>query len=579
MKFTYKKLTQFFSYKILLTVIIIVFTVVPSIVMLTMAKSHISSTITNEYINDYINAIDKKTSENISSLVYHINSLSYYFLTNQSVYDTLINGSSDYENSYVLLKNTFDDFLKDNSVIESVCLISPDKTVYNFSGFKTDNTFLDKDTLNAIQNSELYLFDTVIENDGEYYIPAAKKMYNYFTGSQGGYIILYLNEDIFSKMYKDFQFKDSEFFILLNNTIISHPEKELINSKYHLGSSFLDDTSESIKINDTHLICKKVIDTKGLVSNLEIVCTSSFKSFNALADDLNTKIIFLIVASIFISVLFSLTISSRLLSELEILRKNMSEFGKHPNTYKKTFKLNEIKALENDFKNMTKRINMLIKNISDEKEKQRIAELSALQAQINPHFIYNTLDSVAWLALLEKNKKIYNLISALANFFRISLNRGKNEITISEEIEHVKNYLTIESIRFPEKFTCEYHIDEEIKDLSIIKIIIQPLVENSIKHGFDGMDTGGLLKIKVEKINSNYIEISVADNGCGMDFNPFSAPKKTTHGSGYGIENVNARLKLAYGDKCALTFESKEGKGTTARIKIPINKLKGDKNE
>ena len=201
MKFTYKKLTQFFSYKILLTVIIIVFTVVPSIVMLTMAKSHISSTITNEYINDYINAIDKKTSENISSLVYHINSLSYYFLTNQSVYDTLINGSSDYENSYVLLKNTFDDFLKDNSVIESVCLISPDKTVYNFSGFKTDNTFLDKDTLNAIQNSELYLFDTVIENDGEYYIPAAKKMYNYFTGSQGGYIILYLNEDIFSKMY------------------------------------------------------------------------------------------------------------------------------------------------------------------------------------------------------------------------------------------------------------------------------------------------------------------------------------------------------------------------------------------
>lgn len=104
------------------------------------------------------------------------------------------------------------------------------------------------------------------------------------------------------------------------------------------------------------------------------------------------------------------------------------------------------------------------------------------------------------------------------------------------------------------------------------------MVENAIKHGFDGIDTGGRIKIRVCKLDNDYIEISVADNGCGMNFNPLITPKKTTHGSGYGIENVNARLKLAYGNECLLTFETAENFGTTARIKIPINKLTGDSN-
>ena len=208
---------------------------------------------------------------------------------------------------------------------------------------------------------------------------------------------------------------------------------------------------------------------------------------------------------------------------------------------------------------MTHKINILIENIKDEKEKQRIAELNALSAQINPHFIYNTLDSISWILLMKNDTETYKIIYALANFFRIALHGGMKDITVEKELTHLKSYLVIQNMRFPDKFTVTYDISDDIMQLKMEKIILQPLVENAIKHGFDNMPEGGKISVKGFLTEDKDIKFIITDNGCGMDFDPVSMPAKPRKGgSGYGISNINKRLKLACGEKYGLKFISQK---------------------
>ena len=247
----------------------------------------------------------------------------------------------------------------------------------------------------------------------------------------------------------------------------------------------------------------------------------------------------------------------------------MYSFEKSPTEYEPMFKLYEIRELENVFKNMTRKINILIENIKDEKEKQRIAELSALSAQINPHFIYNTLDSISWILLMKNDTETYKIIYALANFFRIALHGGMEVITVEKELTHLKSYLVIQNMRFPDKFEVTYDISGEIMQLKMVKIILQPIVENSIKHGFDKMSEGGKISVKGFLTDNGDIKFVISDNGCGMDFDPLTAKLKPKKGSsGYGISNINRRLKLACGEGYGLKFISEKGKGTTVEILI-----------
>lgn len=569
MKANTAKLMHFISYRAVLTVLMLTFTVIPSLATFFIAKNYVNNTISNSYTDEYITTVESKINSYISSLIYQINSLSYYFLTNQSVYNILLSETASYEDRFQMLENQFSGFLSDTPAIAGVCLVDPNGQIYNFSEIVPDDYYVNNDILNKIQNSDMYLFDKNIKQGDAYYTVTAKKMYNYFTGSEGGYILMYIRESVLAQMYEEFAIDDSSFFLLTNGIIISHPDKSLINSKFYTGKNFFDENKDSVEVDGQYRIIKKNIDTNYISTHLEIVCVNSLSSFQRLLNKINIQFLFIISIAIIISIVLSVIISAGLLSELEILRKTMRAFGSNPNTSVYNFKLNEIKALENDFKSMTYRITGLIKRINDEKEKQRIAELAALQAQINPHFIYNTLDTVAWLAVISKNTKIYDIIFALASFFRISLNKGRDKIKISEEIAHVENYIKIESIRFENKFTCEFDVPENLKNIEIIKIILQPLVENAIKHGFDGIETGGIIKIRARELDGDYIEFTVSDNGCGMDLNPLESPEKiNSHGSGYGIENINARIHLAYGSDCGLSFESKPGKGTTVRIKL-----------
>ncbi len=217
---------------------------------------------------------------------------------------------------------------------------------------------------------------------------------------------------------------------------------------------------------------------------------------------------------------------------------------------------------------------------------KRKAELRALQAQINPHFLYNTLNTITWQAADQGASEISVLSNSLGKFFRVSLSKGKEVITIQEEMEHVCSYLEIQKIRYKSKIYYEISIPEEIRRMSIVKLVLQPLVENSLYHGIKMKENQGCIRISAVLQEDGYgvpgIKICVEDDGLGIDrekleqLNEGLSQCITDSNSGYGIYNVNERLKLYYGEAYGLTLESRQGEGTRAIIVIPAQEMGGE---
>lgn len=218
-------------------------------------------------------------------------------------------------------------------------------------------------------------------------------------------------------------------------------------------------------------------------------------------------------------------------------------------------------------------MNSLMDNIVKEQELKRKTELDALQAQINPHFLYNTLDSIVWMVEGERYEGAVTMVTALARFFRISLSKGKNVISLKDELEHVSNYLTIQNIRYKNKFSYRIQAEDDVLDLACIKLVVQPLVENAIYHGMEYMDGDGEIDIKAYSENDEAI-IEVKDNGLGMTEDIVESLLEKVHaskkGSGVGLRNVNERIKLYFGPTYGLEINSEPDEGTSIKIHIPI---------
>jgi len=215
---------------------------------------------------------------------------------------------------------------------------------------------------------------------------------------------------------------------------------------------------------------------------------------------------------------------------------------------------------------------MMEESVAEQKEKRK-SELNALQAQINPHFLYNTLDSVVWMIESEKYPEAISMITSLASLFRISLSKGNNIITIRDEITHAKNYLAIQKVRYKNKFEANIDVDPAIEDCITIKLIIQPLIENAIYHAVGDLYDEGVIDIKgYEKDGDIYIEVK--DNGMGIPPEKLKdllkeKGKSQGKGSGIGLWNINQRINLYFKEDYGLKIESELDVGTTAIIHLP----------
>lgn len=242
----------------------------------------------------------------------------------------------------------------------------------------------------------------------------------------------------------------------------------------------------------------------------------------------------------------------------------------------------EVEHLGKSIKNMLGRIKVLMSDLVAEHNAKRKSEFDTLQSQINPHFLYNTLDIIVWMIENENSDKAVSIVTALAKFFRISLSKGKNIITVKDEVEHVRNYLMIQNMRFKNRFEYSIDVDEEVLSYSSLKLMLQPLVENAIYHGMEFMDGDGEIDVKVFKEDDS-LYFTITDNGLGMSEDMVEAllskdfvPSKK--GSGIGVKNVNERIKLYFGNEYGLKVESEPDEGTKITIHLPAI-VYGEKDE
>ena len=235
----------------------------------------------------------------------------------------------------------------------------------------------------------------------------------------------------------------------------------------------------------------------------------------------------------------------------------------------------EIRHLGYSVQKSYEQIEALMKEIIQQQTERRKSELDALQSQINPHFLYNTLESITWMIEAQRNKEAVVMISELAKLLRVSLSRGKTIISIEDELQHSRSYMNIQRVRYKERFKVEFLIDEEIKNYCIVKLVIQPLLENAIYYGVGNMDEDddGQILIRGEKKGED-IYISIEDNGMGMPEDIrgnilTDNSKVPKHGSGVGVINVHSRISLMFGPEYGLEVYSELDEGTKVVIHIP----------
>lgn len=234
----------------------------------------------------------------------------------------------------------------------------------------------------------------------------------------------------------------------------------------------------------------------------------------------------------------------------------------------------EVRHLGKTIQKMTNQIKKLMADIVMEHEAKRKSELDSLQAQINPHFLYNTLDIVVWMIENERQQDASRVVTALARFFRISLSKGHRIISVKNEIEHVENYLVIQKMRYKNRFEFTIKADEDVRELATIKLVLQPLVENAIYHGMEFMDGDGEIHIRAYRDDKQLL-LSVRDNGLGMTPEKVQTllngeVKPTGKGSGTGVGNVNQRVQLYFGKEYGLEIISEPDEGTEMLIHLPI---------
>ena len=360
------------------------------------------------------------------------------------------------------------------------------------------------------------------------------------------------------------------FIMDKKGNVIYHPQQQLIYSGLKSES-----TDMLTNTPDGTIIKKNVIYTIHSIDNSDwrIIGISYIDELvtGRVADVL--KILMVIILFVLIVILLSSFLLSRIISRpIHSLIKAMQDFETNAEefSYQPVHGSREIGALSDSFGHMVVQIQELMEKVRSEEISLRKTELKALQAQINPHFLYNTLDAIGWMCEEERSKEAVEMVNALAKLFRISISKGHELIPIEKEVEHARNYLMIQNFRYKNQFTYSFNIEESCKSYLCNKITLQPIIENAIYHGIDRMVEEGKIEIRIFEEAEDII-FSVTDNGVGMSPEQCENILKREPGdqTGIGIKNVNDRVKIYFGEKYGIKIESELDEGTLVSIRMP----------
>lgn len=365
------------------------------------------------------------------------------------------------------------------------------------------------------------------------------------------------------------------YLIDSNGNIVYHPQQLLINIglKTENISQVLDHVFG--KYFDSMNGEKRLITIQTVnYARWRIIGVAYMDEITAAKKGIGSFAILVLTLSILVVISISAFISAKISQPIKRLEKSMKlvEQGRFDITIDVKGEM-EVAQLSKTFNLMVSRIRQLMDQIVHEQEAKRKSELNALQAQINPHFLYNTLDSIVWMAEKGKSTDVITMVTALARLFRISISRGRNIITVAEELEHATNYLIIQKIRYKSKFKYEIEVQEETLQYKTIKLILQPIIENAIYHGIEHMVDEGLIKIYVAIVDGKLL-YQVNDNGLGMSLPKLQSlllnKSDSKEGSGVGVKNVHERIQLTYGKEFGIQILSEREVGTVVNIWMPL---------
>lgn len=493
-------------------------------------------------------------------------------------YDTVDN-FSEMENIY---KKSAD--VNENTV--SIVLFDMNGNVLlSSSPNSANNTFLEEKEwfLAALEDDSIFHFSSPHKQDvyynSMYEVISVTKIISYYSeGSKhSGVLLIDFSTDKIISLTHQTNLGEGGHIIILND------DNSLI---YSSSSSCSNDSCESREIATNIILGGSYVNIDGIkmyanvntlnatrwriatFTNVEIINTSRTNMIISLITIMSITFTFVFyIANI---------ITKRITNPLNKLNKHMLEIQEHGEIYRPLTVegQKEIVVLSNAFNTMISEIRILMDRLLNEQKEKRKTEFIALQTQINPHFLYNTLDSIIWLSENNMNEEVIEMIVALSKYFRIGISRGKNIITVKEELEHARNYLLIQKIRYSNRFDYVFDIADDVYDIRAVKLILQPLIENAIYHGISKEEDGFITIRGYTRDESMIFEIE--NNGYGLTnkqvaeiySNMVSKEKKTS----IGLKNVYQRLKLYYSEKADLEIESILDEKTIVRLSFPIKR-------
>ncbi len=360
------------------------------------------------------------------------------------------------------------------------------------------------------------------------------------------------------------------FIMDKNGGIVYHPQQQLIYSGLKQ-----EQTVGLMSAEDGSWVKKDVIYTIRSLDNCDwrIVGVSYIDEMvtGKVRDAIG--ILLLLTGFVLVTVFFSSYLLTHMVSHpIQSLVKAMQDFETNAEefSYQPVHGSREMLALSDSFDHMVVRIQDLMEKVRGEEITLRKTELKALQAQINPHFLYNTLDAIGWMCEEERSQDAVEMVNALARLFRISISKGHELIPIEKEVEHARSYLMIQNFRYKNQFTYSFHIEEACLPYLCNKITLQPIIENAIYHGINRMVDEGEIIIRIREEEGDIV-FSVSDNGVGMSKEQCEEILKSEPGdqTGIGIKNVNDRIKIYFGEEYGITIESELDEGTCVSIRMP----------
>ena len=368
--------------------------------------------------------------------------------------------------------------------------------------------------------------------------------------------------------------------------------KELVVARRTMDTlvTYIDRMGELIRteqpIAESEALLEEVRNVSSLVADMLAEYADAEISAAAQASDrlqatLNVVLV-LLLALLTVTILFAIlaqrSLSHAIHTPIARLEKFAAELaGGNLQARAPETAVTELHELTESLNSMAGRLQDLIDENRREQENLKKSELRALQAQINPHFLYNTLDAIVWLAEAGQTREVIHITRALSDFFRISLSQGKDWIPLSEEIKHLTGYLTIQKIRYRDILDYQIDIPDELGSCQVLKLLLQPLVENAIYHGIKHRRGRGLVKV-TGRMEGAWLILQVQDNGAGMSPERLMQVRDGLCGdggesAGYGLFNVNKRIQLYYNQPQGVWIESQAGEGTTVTLKLPVRSL------